>query len=128
MGEYSNINFKKKFGQNFLQDNNIIKKIVESTNIEENALIIEIGPGRGALTKELIKKGQVLAYEIDTELKEYLESGEIEELADLEEVLLAILDAKKITYKDFTAIREQKVQKRGAFKERIFLESVEEME
>ena len=62
------------------------------------------------------------------ELAEYLESGEIEELADLEEVLLAILDAKKVTYKDFTAIREQKVQKRGAFKERIFLERVEEME
>lgn len=65
-------NFKKKFGQNFLQDNNIIRKIVESANIEENSLIIEIGPGAGALTKELIKKGNVIAYEIDTELKEHL--------------------------------------------------------
>lgn len=69
-----------------------------------------------------------LNIKLQEELKEYLESGSTEELADLEEVLLAILDAKKITYKDFTAIREQKVQKRGAFKERIFLESVEEME
>lgn len=66
-------NFKKKFGQNFLQDNNIIRKIVETANIEEDSLIIEIGPGRGALTQELVKKGQVLAYEIDTELKDYLE-------------------------------------------------------
>ena len=65
-------NFKKKFGQNFIQDNNIIRKIVETANIEDNSLIIEIGPGAGALTKELVKKGKVLAYEIDTELKEKL--------------------------------------------------------
>lgn len=65
-------NFKKKFGQNFLQDNNIIKKIVESAKIDENSLIIEIGPGGGALTKELVTKGTVIAYEIDTELKEHL--------------------------------------------------------
>ena len=66
-------NFKKKFGQNFLQDNNIIRKIVETANIEKDSLIIEIGPGRGALTKQLVEKAQVLAYEIDIELKDYLE-------------------------------------------------------
>ena len=66
-------NFKKKFGQNFLQDNNIIRKIVETANIEKDSLIIEIGPGRGALTKHLVEKAQVLAYEIDIELKDYLE-------------------------------------------------------
>lgn len=66
-------NFKKKFGQNFLQDNNIIRKIVETANIEKDSLIIEIGPGRGALTKYLVEKAQVLAYEIDIELKDYLE-------------------------------------------------------
>lgn len=58
------------------------------------------------------------------ELKEYLESGEIEELADLEEVLRAILDAKQISYKDFEKIRLEKVNKRGSFKDRIFLVSV----
>lgn len=65
-------NFKKKFGQNFIQDNNIIKKIVESAKIDDTSLIIEIGPGGGALTKELVKKGTVIAYEIDTELKDHL--------------------------------------------------------
>lgn len=65
-------NFKKKFGQNFLIDKNITKKIVDISDIKDNSLIIEIGPGSGALTKELIKKGQVIAYEIDTELKETL--------------------------------------------------------
>lgn len=62
-------NFKKKFGQNFLTDKNIINKIISVSNIKNNSLIIEIGPGSGSLTRELIKYGQVLAYEIDTELK-----------------------------------------------------------
>ena len=61
---------------------------------------------------------------LEEELKEYLESGEVEELADLEEVLRAILDAKKVTYDDFETIRKSKVIKRGAFKKKLFLESV----
>ena len=60
------------------------------------------------------------------ELKEYLESGDVEELADLEEVLRAILDVKKVSYEEFEKIRNAKVEKRGAFKEKIFLESVSE--
>lgn len=60
------------------------------------------------------------------ELNEYLSSGEIEELADLEEVLRAILDAKNTSYSDFEQIRINKVNKRGAFKDKIFLESVDE--
>lgn len=60
------------------------------------------------------------------ELKEYLESGEVEELADLEEVLRAILDIKNISYEEFEKIRNAKVDKRGAFKKKIFLESVSE--
>lgn len=63
---------------------------------------------------------------IKEELNEYLESGEIEELADLEEVLRAILDIKRCSYDEFESIRKQKVEKRGAFKEKIFLESTEE--
>ena len=60
------------------------------------------------------------------ELNEYLSSGEIEELADLEEVLRAILDAKNTSYSDFEEIRINKVNKRGTFKNKIFLESVDE--
>ena len=61
---------------------------------------------------------------LQEELAEYLESGEVEEHADLEEVLRAILDAKKVTYDDFETIRKSKVIKRGAFKKKLFLESV----
>jgi len=69
-----------------------------------------------------------LNLKIQEELKEYLESGDVEELADLEEVLRAILDAKNITYEEFEEIRTKKVQKRGAFKEKIYLEGVQELE
>ncbi len=65
-------NFKKKYGQNFLQDKNIIKKIANIAETKQDDLIIEIGPGAGALTEELIKKSQVLAYEIDNELESVL--------------------------------------------------------
>ena len=63
---------------------------------------------------------------LEEELKEYLSSGDIEELADLEEVLRAILDTKQTTYSDFEKIRQSKADKRGAFKNKIFLESVDE--
>ncbi len=64
--------FKKKFGQNFLQDNNIIKKIADVASPTKEDIIIEIGPGGGALTTELVKKTKVIAYEIDKELEETL--------------------------------------------------------
>ncbi len=67
-----------------------------------------------------------LNFKIQEELAEYLESGEIEELADLEEVLRAILDAKNVSYEKFEKIRLEKVKKRGAFKKRLFLESVDD--
>ena len=65
-------NFKKKFGQNFLQDKNIIKKIANVAETTKDDLIIEVGPGAGALTEELVQKSQVLAYEIDQELENNL--------------------------------------------------------
>lgn len=63
---------------------------------------------------------------LQEEINEYLSSGEIEELADIEEVLRAILETKQTSYSDFEQIRQNKVNKRGAFKNKIFLESVDE--
>ena len=69
-----NFDFKKSFGQNFLQDENIIDKIVKSSNIDKNTLLIEIGPGAGALSKKTIPlSGYAILYEIDTRLKEIFE-------------------------------------------------------
>ncbi len=65
--------FKKKFGQNFLLDNNILNNIVSLGNITEKTLVIEIGVGAAALTKKLAEKaGFVIGYEVDNTLKEPL--------------------------------------------------------
>lgn len=73
--------YKKSLGQNFLMDKNIIHKISDSIKPSEDDLIVEIGPGAGALTKELIQKNcDVICFEIDTRLKEILESIESEKL------------------------------------------------
>lgn len=71
------IKAKKSLGQNFLKDENILKKISESVTTKDNDLIIEIGPGKGALTKHLIKKNSYLVcYEIDTRMKDILKAFE----------------------------------------------------
>ena len=57
------------------------------------------------------------------EVNEYLKSGDILELADIEEVLLAILSAKKVPKEEFENIRTDKVKKRGAFTKKIYLDS-----
>lgn len=65
--------FKKKYGQNFLIDKNIINKIVNSIDVLDNSLVVEIGCGDGMLTSELCKKFKfVLGYEIDLDVKDRL--------------------------------------------------------
>ena len=62
--------FKKKFGQNFLNDKSIINNITSSINPTEDDLIIEIGPGSGALTKNLVKyNSNLICYEVDKDLE-----------------------------------------------------------
>ena len=69
----SDFKHKKSLGQNFLHDKNIINKIIDSSNITEESLVIEVGPGEGALTKELINtKGNIISFEIDERLKPIL--------------------------------------------------------
>lgn len=56
----------KRFGQNYLQDQNIVKKIISEIDPKENEFILEIGPGQGALTKHLFEsKASFSAIEID---------------------------------------------------------------
>jgi 16S rRNA (adenine1518-N6/adenine1519-N6)-dimethyltransferase len=69
-----NFNFKKKYGQNFLKDYNIINKIVDGSLVDKDTLVIEIGPGGGALSEKIIPRcGYAILYEIDTSLQDYLE-------------------------------------------------------
>jgi len=61
--------FKKSFGQNFLTDTNILQKIVDTAEIDENVNVIEIGPGIGALTEFLAENAaEVMTFEIDERL------------------------------------------------------------
>jgi 16S rRNA (adenine1518-N6/adenine1519-N6)-dimethyltransferase len=81
----NNIQAKKKFGQNFLKDNIIVRRIIEAIHNNSNKLI-EIGPGLGDLTNLMVKYKDVRAYEIDTDLinilsntfKNELQSGKLE--------------------------------------------------
>ncbi|HGF7898752.1 TPA: 16S rRNA (adenine(1518)-N(6)/adenine(1519)-N(6))-dimethyltransferase RsmA [Enterococcus faecium] len=61
--------FKKSLGQNFLTEPNILRKIVETAQIDERTNVIEVGPGIGALTEQLAMHAkQVVAFEIDDRL------------------------------------------------------------
>ena len=80
--------FKKKFGQNFLQDEKVLQDIVNGLDVSPRDLIVEVGPGAGALTKHLKNLGcKVLAYEIDTSLENTLRKLEDSNL--------------KVVFKDF---------------------------
>ncbi|MDD4335511.1 MAG: 16S rRNA (adenine(1518)-N(6)/adenine(1519)-N(6))-dimethyltransferase RsmA [Desulfotomaculaceae bacterium] len=60
------ISCRKSLGQNFLIDNNIIHKIIASAELTKSDLVVEIGPGLGALTTEIAHKaGKVIAVEVD---------------------------------------------------------------
>lgn len=68
-----NVKAKKSLGQNFLKDENILKKIVNSFPLEEGDLVIEIGPGKGALTKYLAQSSaDLLCYEVDERMASFL--------------------------------------------------------
>lgn len=72
----NNFNFKKKFGQNFITDENIINKIVSLSLVDKETMVIEIGPGSGSLTYKLAEKAKnVLCYEIDTTLENILKEN-----------------------------------------------------
>lgn len=84
--------FKKSLGQNFMKDENVINKIVDSAKLDKDTLMIEIGPGAGSLSKKTVPlAGFSILYEIDTRLKDILESN------------LSEYGNKKIIFGDFLA-------------------------
>ena len=68
-----NIKANKTLGQNFLINQEVIDKIVESSNVSKDDLVIEIGPGLGTLTKHLLEKaGKVICIELDSKMVKIL--------------------------------------------------------
>ena len=95
--------------------NKLVRDKIEDIMIEKGAKPVTRILSEEEYKKELNKK-------LLEEVNEYLESNEVEEIADIEEVLIAILEAKNISKENFEEIRQSKVKKRGAFKRRLFLE------
>lgn len=94
--------FTKSLGQNFLIDGNIVRKIADAAEVEENDNILEIGPGVGTMTEELaLRAKKVLAIEIDEKLRElHKETLDIENVKVIYGDFLD-LDLKKLTEEEF---------------------------
>lgn len=94
--------FQKKFGQNFLIDNNILDKIVESAGVTREDCVLEIGPGIGTMTQRLAEEaGEVVAVEIDRNLIPILEDT----LSDYDNVTVINEDILKV---DLTRLVEER--------------------
>ena len=86
-------NFKKKFGQNFLTDHNILTKITQTAELSKEVNVIEIGPGIGSLTQYLLEEAaEVMAFEIDKSLIPILE----ETMAPYDNFTLVLADILKV--------------------------------
>lgn len=89
---------KKSLGQNFLVDSRVLRKIVDAAELSADDTVLEIGPGRGFLTKALAElAGRVVAVEMDSELIDRLR----EKFADLLNVEIVEGDGREI---DFEAL------------------------
>lgn len=93
-------NFKKNFGQNFLVDERVLDKIVNAADINENDLVIEVGPGIGTLTQAMAKRaGKVVSVEIDKTLVPIL--GEL--LVDFDNIEIINNDILKVDINEIIA-------------------------
>ena len=91
--EKYNVVFKKKYGQNFLKDSNIVDKIIKISGIDNNSLVIEVGPGGAIMTTRMAKLAKnVIAYEIDKDLEGEL-SNKIKDFQNIEIIYQDFLTA-----------------------------------
>ncbi len=95
-------NIQKRYGQNFLIDSNVLRKIIDAAQITKEDFVLEIGPGIGTMTRCLAERGgKVAAVEIDRELIPILE----ETLAPYDNVHIVNEDILKMDIAAF--VREQ---------------------
>jgi 16S rRNA (adenine1518-N6/adenine1519-N6)-dimethyltransferase len=94
---------KKRFGQNFLHDRGTAAKIVEAARIGPDDIVVELGPGRGMLTRLLAERGaRVVALELDRQLVEDLRA----EFVDRPHVEVVSVDFTKVSLREVLADRE----------------------
>lgn len=98
-----NFKFKKKFGQNFITDSNLLQKIVDAGDVGPDDVVIEVGPGAATLTKALAQRAKaVIAIEIDRDLVPVIE----ETMTGFDNFYLVQGDALQI---DLDAIIQEKL-------------------
>ena len=90
----NNIMLKKKYGQNFLIDQNIIKKTVDALEIKPEDVILEIGPGLGVLTRHFFVAKKIILIEIDRDLVNVLKN----EFAQNQNIKIINSDVLKIDF------------------------------
>lgn len=96
----SGFSFKKKFGQNFIWDGELLSRIVEGAGVDKNSTVIEIGCGAGTLTRAIAERARyVYGYEIDSTLKPVLSKT------------LAGVENAEIIFKDFMRVRIDEMEK-----------------
>ena len=96
---------QKKFGQNFLIDSHVIRKIIAAAEIEKDDIVVEIGPGMGTLTQYLAEAtGKVYAVEIDKALIPILEDT----LSEYDNVKIINDDILKVDINSLAAGTDQK--------------------
>ncbi|MEX2028944.1 MAG: rRNA adenine N-6-methyltransferase family protein, partial [Candidatus Paceibacterota bacterium] len=80
---------KKSLGQNFLKSEIALRKIIEVGEVKTNDVVLEIGPGKGALTKKLLEHaGLVIAVEKDDELFKFLQEKFSKEILSKQLILV----------------------------------------
>lgn len=129
---------KKSLGQNFLSDENYILKIISALNPQPNETLIEIGPGRGALTRYLVESdANIVAIELDRDLVPLLQNefGSHENFQVIEEDALQldfnqfgnpqnpirIKLVANLPYYISTAILQRLIEQREVFSEMILM-------
>lgn len=97
----SGFGFKKRLGQNFITDKNLLASIVEKSGADENSTVIEIGCGAGTLTRAIAERvKRVVGFEVDVSLKPVLQRT------------LAGIDNAEIIFKDFLKADMNELEKK----------------
>ena len=98
----NNIRPTRSMGQNFLTDPTVVQEIADVAGIDENDLVLEVGPGMGILTRELLSRGaSVTGIELDSELAEFLRT----DLAGIQNFSLVERDARHVEIEGITSGR-----------------------
>jgi len=97
---------ERSMGQNFLVETEVLEEIVRIADVASNDTVLEVGPGLGALTRELARTGaSVVAIELDRDLKQFLDS----DLASLGNVRIVERDALHVDVDGLVDGRKYKV-------------------